>query len=93
MNLSATPLQRLLKPGSEKIENPLDLSKDFEQLQSNQCVSGLKVDFSGRLRPVAANEATGVERLKRAREDSVSLRLALRGLVQAKTRTGRAISN
>lgn len=93
MNFSATPLQRLLKPGSEKIENPLDLSKDFEQLQSSQCVSGLKVDFSGRLRPVVANEAIGVERLKRAREDSVSLRLALRGLVQAKARTGRVISN
>ena len=73
--------------------NPLDVSGNFKRLKPDEGVPGLMIDFSGRIRPVSANEETGVERLKRARKDSVALRLALRGLVQAQARVGYRIGD
>lgn len=90
---SETALERLLKPTKNPVVNPLDISGNFKQLQPDDGVPGLTIDFSGRIRPVPSNEATGVERLKRARQDSVALRLALRGLVQAQARVGHRISD
>ena len=85
---SETALERLLKPAIKPVVNPLDISGNFKRLQPDEGVPGLKLDFSGRIRPVEANVETGLERIQRARKDSVALRLALRGLVQAKARTG-----
>ena len=90
---SETALDRLLKPTIKPVINPLDVSGSFKRLRPDEGVPGLTIDFSGRIRPVSANEETGVERLKRARKDSVALRLALRGLVQAQTRVGHRISD
>lgn len=85
---SETALDRLLKPTIKPVVNPMDVSGNFKRLQPDESVPGLKLDFSGRIRPVEANVETGLERIRRARKDSVALRLALRGLVQAKARTG-----
>ena len=90
---SETALDRLLKPTIKPVINPLDVSGNFKRLRPDEGVPGLTIDFSGRIRPVSANEETGVERLKRARKDSVALRLALRGLVQAQARVGHRISD
>lgn len=90
---SETALGRLLKPTIKPVVNPLDVSGNFKRLRPDEGVPGLTIDFSGRIRPVSANEETGVERLKRARKDSVALRLALRGLVQAQARVGHRISD
>lgn len=89
----ADSLNRLLSPGTKPIVNPLDISGAFTKLKSHQSVCGLTIDLSGRIRPVPAHEEIGLERLKRARQDSVVLRLALRGLVQAKAQTGRRIGD
>lgn len=90
---SETALDRLLKPTIKPVINPLDVSGNFKRLRPDEGVPGLTIDFSGRIRPVSANEETGVERLKRARKDSVALRLALRGLVQVQARVGQRISD
>ena len=90
---SETALDRLLKPTIKPVINPLDVSGNFKRLRPDEGVPGLTIDYSGRIRPVSANEETGVERLKRARKDSVALRLALRGLVQAQARVGHRISD
>lgn len=88
-----TVLERLLQPSIKPVVNPLDVSGSFKRLKPDEGVPGLTIDFSGRIRPVPANEETGVERLKRARKDSVALRLALRGLVQAQAHVGHRISD
>lgn len=90
---SETALERLLKPTLKPVVNPLDISGNFKRLQADESVSGLKVDLTGRIRPRPAKEDVGLERLARARKDSVALRLALRGLVQAKARCGRRITD
>lgn len=90
---SETALDRLLKLTFKPVINPLDVSGNFKRLRPDEGVPGLTIDFSGCIRPVSANEETGVERLKRARKDSVALRLALRGLVQAQARVGQRISD
>ena len=90
---SETALERLMKSTIKPVVNPLDVSGNFKRLKPDEGVPGLTIDFSGRIRPVSANEETGVERLKRARKDSVALRLALRGLVQAQARVGLRISD
>lgn len=90
---SETALDRLLKPTIKPVINPLDVSGNFKRLRPDEGVPGLTIDFSGRIRSVSANEETGVERLKRARKDSVALRLALRGLVQVQARVGQRISD
>lgn len=86
---SDTALERLLRPTLKPVVNPLDISGNFKRLQADESVPGLKVDLTGRIRPRPAKEDVGLERLARARKDSVALRLALRGLVQAKARCGR----
>lgn len=90
---SGTALERLLKPTLKPVVNPLDISGNFKRLQADESVPGLKVDLTGRIRPRPAKEDVGLERLARARKDSVALRLALRGLVQAKARCGRRITD
>lgn len=90
---SDTALERLLKPTLKPVVNPLDISGNFKRLQADESVPGLKVDLTGRIRPLPAKEDVGLERLARARKDSVALRLALRGLVQAKARCGRRITD
>lgn len=90
---SDTALERLLKPTLKPVVNPLDISGNFKRLQADESVPGLKVDLTGRIRPAPAKEDVGLERLARARKDSVALRLALRGLVQAKARCGRRITD
>ncbi len=90
---SDTALERLLKPTLKPVVNPLDISGNFKRLQADESVPGLKVDLTGRIRPRPAKEDVGLERLARARKDSVALRLALRGLVQAKARCGRRITD
>lgn len=90
---SESALERLLKPSIKPVVNPLDISGNFKRLSPDESVPGLKLDFSGRVRPVEANVETGLERIQRARKDSVALRLALRGLVQAKARTGCRVSD
>lgn len=90
---SDTALERLLRPTLKPVVNPLDISGNFKRLQADESVPGLKVDLTGRIRPTSAKEDVGLERLARARKDSVALRLALRGLVQAKARCGRCITN
>ena len=90
---SDTALERLLRPTLKPVVNPLDISGNFKRLQADESVPGLKVDLTGRIRPAPAKEDVGLERLARARKDSVALRLALRGLVQAKTRCGRRITD
>ena len=85
---SDTALGRLLKATLKPVVNPLDISGNFKRLRVDESVPGLKVDLTGRIRPVPAKEDVGLERLARARKDSVALRLALRGLVQAKARCG-----
>ena len=86
-------LERLLKPTLKPVVNPLDISGNFKRLQADESVPGLKVDLTGRIRPAPAKEDVGRERLARARKDSVALRLALRGLVQAKARCGKCITD
>lgn len=90
---SGTALERLMKPTLKPVVNPLDISGNFKRLQADESVPGLKVDLTGRIRPAPAKEDVGLERLARARKDSVALRLALRGLVQAKARCGKCITN
>ena len=90
---SDTALERLLKPTLKPVVNPLDISGSFKRLQVDESVPGLKVDLTGRIRPAPAKEDVGLERLACARKDSVALRLALRGLVQAKARCGRRITD
>ena len=90
---SEQALQRLLRRSHEPVVNPMDLSNAFKRVQSDECTGGLSIDVSGRIRPVARDEALGLERLCLARKDSVSLRLALRGLVQARTRSGWCITD
>lgn len=90
---SDTALERLLRPTLKPVVNPLDISGNFKRLQADESVPGLKVDLTGRIRPAPAKEDVGLERLARARKDSVALRLALRGLVQAKARCGRRITD
>lgn len=85
-------LQEVLQPCAAPIDNPLDISNHFKRLKPDEGVPGLKLDISGRIRPVPRREDLGRERLQRARKDSVALRLALRGLVQAKARIGRRIT-
>ena len=91
--LSDTALGRLLKATLKPVVNPLDISGNFKRLRVDESVPGLKVDLTGRIRPVPAKEDVGLERLARARKDSVALRLALRGLVQAKARCGRRVTD
>lgn len=90
---SDTALGRLLKATLKPVVNPLDISGNFKRLRVDESVPGLKVDLTGRIRPVPAKEDVGLERLARARKDSVVLRLALRGLVQAKARCGRRVTD
>lgn len=90
---SDTALGRLLKATLKPVVNPLDISGNFKRLWVDESVPGLKVDLTGRIRPVPAKEDVGLERLARARKDSVALRLALRGLVQAKARCGRRVTD
>lgn len=90
---SDTALERLLRPTLKPVVNPLDISGNFKRLQADESVPGLKVDLTGRIRPLPAKEDVGLERLARARKDSVALRLALRGLVQAQARVGHRISD
>lgn len=90
---SDTALERLLRPTLKPVVNPLDISGTFKRLQTDESVPGLKVDLTGRIRPAPAKEDVGLERLARARKDSVALRLALRGLVQAKARCGRRVTD
>ena len=90
---SDTALERLLRPTLKPVVNPLDISGTFKRLRVDESVPGLKVDLTGRIRPRPAKEDVGLERLARARKDSVALRLALRGLVQAKARCGRRITD
>ena len=90
---SDTALERLLRPTLKPVVNPLDISGTFKRLRADESVPGLKVDLTGRIRPTPAKEDVGLERLARARKDSVALRLALRGLVQAKARCGRRITD
>lgn len=90
---SDTALERLLRPTLKPVVNPLDISGTFKRLRADESVPGLKVDLTGRIRPVPAKEDVGLERLARARKDSVALRLALRGLVQAKARCGRRVTD
>lgn len=71
----------------------MDISGNFKRLRVDESVPGLKVDLTGRIRPVPAKEDVGLERLARARKDSVALRLALRGLVQAKARCGGRVTD
>lgn len=90
---SDTALGRLLKATLKPVVNPLDISGNFKRLRVDESVPGLKVDLTGRIRPVPAKEDVGLERLARARKDSVALRLALRGLVQAKARCGGRVTD
>ncbi len=90
---SDTALERLLRPTLKPVVNPLDISGSFQRLQADESVPGLKVDLTGRIRPLPAKEDVGLERLARARKDSVALRLALRGLVQAKARCAKCITD
>lgn len=90
---SEQALQRLLRRSHEPVVNPMDLSNAFKRVPSDECTGGLSIDVSGRIRPVARDEDLGLERLCLARKDSVSLRLALRGLVQARTRSGWRITD
>lgn len=90
---SDTALERLLRPTLKPVVNPLDISGSFQRLQADESVPGLKVDLTGRVRPLPAKEDVGLERLARARKDSVALRLALRGLVQAKARCAKCITD
>lgn len=90
---SDTALERLLRPTLKPVVNPLDISGNFKRLQADESVPGLKVDLTGRIRPAPAKEDVGLERLARARKDSVALRLALRGLVQAKARCAKCITD
>ena len=90
---SDTALGRLLKATLKPVVNPLDISGNFKRLRVDESVPGLKVDLTGRIRPVPAKEDVGLERLALARKDSVALRLALRGLVQAKARCGRRVTD
>lgn len=90
---SDTALERLLRPTLKPVVNPLDISGSFKRLQADESVPGLKVDLTGRIRPLPAKEDVGLERLARARKDSVALRLALRGLVQAKARCAKCITD
>lgn len=90
---SDTALERLLRPTLKPVVNPLDISGTFKRLRADESVPGLKVDLTGRIRPAPAKEDVGLERLARARKDSVALRLVLRGLVQAKARCGRRITD
>ena len=90
---SDTALERLLRPTLKPVVNPLDISGNFKRLQADESVPGLKVDLTGRIRPLPAKEDVGLERLARARKDSVALRLALRGLVQAKARCAKCITD
>ena len=90
---SDTALERLLRPTLKPVVNPLDISGTFKRLRADESVPGLKVDLTGRIRPAPAKEDVGLERLARARKDSVALRLALWGLVQAKARCRRRITD
>ena len=90
---SDTALGRLLKATLKPVVNPLEISGNFKRLRVDESVPGLKVDLTGRIRPVPAKEDVGLERLARARKDSVALRLALRGLVQAKARCGGRVTD
>lgn len=90
---SDTALERLLRPTLKPVVNPLDISGTLKRLRADESVPGLKVDLTGRIRPAPAKEDVGLERLARARKDSVALRLALRGLVQAKARCAKCITD
>lgn len=90
---ASTALQRVLQASLKPVVNPLDISGTFKRLRSDECVPGLIVDLTGHIRPAPAKEDVGRERLSRARKDSVALRLALRGLVQAKARCGKCITD
>lgn len=68
--------------------NPLDLSQAFKQLRASGNHGYHRLVLSGDIRPRRGNTAQGQKRLKQARADSVSLRLALQGLVQSRALTG-----
>ncbi len=81
-------LSELFAENNSAVSNPLDISQSIRKVPEKQPRLQLLVDVSGRIRPIGGRERLGAERLKRAKVDSVGLRLALQGLVQAKRRSG-----
>ena len=80
-------LRELFAENNSAVSNPLDISQSIRKVPEKQPRLQLLVDVSGRIRPLGGRERLGTERLKRAKADSVALRLALQGLVLAKRRS------
>ena len=81
-------LSELFAENNSAVSNPLDISQSMRKVPEKQPRLQLLVDVSGRIRPIGGRERLGAERLKRAKADSVALRLALQGLVLAKRKSG-----
>ena len=73
---------------TEPVINPLDLSEGFKHVREGTRPAGTTFDISASMRPVEKFPEEGSQRLRMAQADSVSLRRALSGLVQAKARLG-----
>lgn len=86
-------LKKILKPGGAPILTPLDLSKGLRRMRFDEAPVQSSVEVTGLARPVPGNGELGLFRLRRARGDSVALRHALTGLVQAQARTSLRIKD
>lgn len=90
----ATPIEELLNSPNGKISNPLALSEKFSRITRGNSEPYVKpFPLTDDVSIQDGNPDRGKERLLHAKADSVALRLALTGLVQSRSATGRWISN
>lgn len=90
----ATPIEELLNSPNGNISNPLALSERFSRITRGNSEPYVKpFPLTDDVCIQGGNPERGKERLLHAKADSIALRLALTGLVQSRSATGRWISN
>ena len=89
----ATPIEELLNSPNGKISNPLRFQKFSRITRGNSEPYVKPFPLTDDVSIQDGNPDRGKERLLHAKADSVALRLALTGLVQSRSATGRWISN
>lgn len=90
----ATPIEELLHSPNGNISNPLALSERFSRITRGNSEPYVKpFPLTDDVCIQGGNPGRGKERLLHAKSDSIALRLALTGLVQSRSATGRWTSN
>ena len=91
----ASKLKEILHKGDRGVvENPLSLSRAFENLRGSKTLTSARMlPLSDAVRPMPGDAALGKSRLEQAKADSSSLRTALMGLVQTKRTDHRRTAN